>query len=62
MYSKEILLTIKKETTTQLRSLYTLMKIDELTSEHYSHLSIAYHEIEKLSIKLYDEIMKNEDK
>jgi hypothetical protein len=48
---KEFRLSIRKKLQELKRKLYALLKIEELPSEQYIHLSNAYHELEKFSRK-----------
>jgi hypothetical protein len=48
---KEYRLSIRKDLQELKRKLYTLLKIKELPSEQYAHLSKAYWELENFSRK-----------
>jgi hypothetical protein len=48
---KEFRLSIRKDLQELKRKLYMLLKIEELPSEQYAHLSKAYWELENFSRK-----------
>lgn len=48
---KQFRLSIRKDLQELKRKLYSLLKIDELLSEQYKHLSNAYWELEEFSRK-----------